>query len=289
MTDFFSRLAKRALGLAATIQPMLAPLYAPEPQQVEDSILEMLADETQEVRSTLPTTSLPTMQHTQLSASLAEAPHAQSSISPHDIATKSAQAGTKPLPMHAPLMLEKETQTMLQPYPELQRAAQTHAAITEQHTHTTTQNVHNNTQTTAYISAQNVLQAIEQHQEVEVHAPSQSKQSERYLATAEPIQTSDKREALAPGTHTIQERQETVDNGASGSIYAASRQFEPYDQHIHRMEEAQVTPTIQVTIGRIEVRATTTPAQSTQPQRQQVASPVMSLDDYLRQRAKGER
>src|SRR6266536_5826625 len=98
MTDFFSRLAKRALGLAATIQPMLAPLYAPEPQQVEDSILEMLADETQEVRRTLLTTSLPTMQHTQLSASLAEAPHVQSPLPPPDIATKSAQAGTTPSP-----------------------------------------------------------------------------------------------------------------------------------------------------------------------------------------------
>jgi hypothetical protein len=275
MTDFFSRLAERALGLATTIQPMVAPLYAPEPQQATDSMLEMLADETQEVHSPVPTTSLPTVQHTQIRASLAEAPHAQSSIFPHDIATKSAQAGTKPLPMHAPLTLEKETQTMLQLYPALQRAAQTHDAITEQHTHTTTQNIHTNTHTTSYMSVQNVSQAIEQ--------------SERYLATAEPIQTSDKREALATGTHTIQERQETVDNGASGSIYAASRQFEPYDQHIHRMEEAQVTPTIQVTIGRIEVRATTTPAQSTQPQRQQVASPVMSLDDYLHQRAKGGR
>jgi len=229
------------------------------------------------------------MQHTQLSASLAEAPHVQSPLPPPDIATKSAQAGTTPSPMRAPLTLEKETQTILQPYPVLQRAAQPHAVITEQHTHTATQNIQNNTHTAAYMSVQNAPQAIEQHHEVEVHAPSQSKQSERYLATAEPIQTSDKREALATGTHTIQERQETVDNGASGSIYAASRQFEPYDQHIHRMEEAQVTPTIQVTIGRIEVRATTTPAQSTQPQRQQVASPVMSLDDYLRQRAKGER
>ena len=44
-------------------------------------------------------------------------------------------------------------------------------------------------------------------------------------------------------------------------------------------------PTIQVTIGRIEVRATPPPAPP--PQRQRSASPVMSLDEYLRQRARG--
>jgi hypothetical protein len=47
----------------------------------------------------------------------------------------------------------------------------------------------------------------------------------------------------------------------------------------------ELAPTIQVTIGRIEVRATPPPAPS--PQRQRVAPPVMSLDEYLRQRASG--
>jgi hypothetical protein len=42
-------------------------------------------------------------------------------------------------------------------------------------------------------------------------------------------------------------------------------------------------PTIQVTIGRIEVRATPPPAP---PQKQRSAPPVMSLDEYLRQRAR---
>jgi hypothetical protein len=44
-------------------------------------------------------------------------------------------------------------------------------------------------------------------------------------------------------------------------------------------------PTIQVTIGRIEVRATPPPA--TPPPRQRAAAPVMSLDAYLNRRGRG--
>ena len=49
------------------------------------------------------------------------------------------------------------------------------------------------------------------------------------------------------------------------------------------------TPTIQVTIGRVEVRAITppaTPAPRTRPAR---PGPALSLDDYLRERNRGER
>ena len=43
-------------------------------------------------------------------------------------------------------------------------------------------------------------------------------------------------------------------------------------------------PTIHVTIGRVEVRAVTPPAPSSRKGRD--ASPVMSLDEYLRTRAR---
>jgi hypothetical protein len=44
-------------------------------------------------------------------------------------------------------------------------------------------------------------------------------------------------------------------------------------------------PTIQVTIGRIEIRATPPPAST--PKRERSKPPVMSLDEYLRQRNQG--
>jgi hypothetical protein len=53
-----------------------------------------------------------------------------------------------------------------------------------------------------------------------------------------------------------------------------------------KRERAEVAPTINVTIGRVEVRATqgTPPA----PRRAETAAPRMSLDDYLRRRRNGE-
>lgn len=53
-----------------------------------------------------------------------------------------------------------------------------------------------------------------------------------------------------------------------------------------RRERAEVAPTINVTIGRVEVRATQTPAPA--PRRAETAAPRMSLDDYLRRRRNGE-
>jgi hypothetical protein len=48
----------------------------------------------------------------------------------------------------------------------------------------------------------------------------------------------------------------------------------------------QQAPTVHVTIGRIEVRATPPPVP---PPKQRTTPPVMSLDDYLRQRDGGRR
>lgn len=51
-------------------------------------------------------------------------------------------------------------------------------------------------------------------------------------------------------------------------------------------ERAEAPPTINVTIGRVEVRATQGPPPS--PRRAEDAAPRMSLDDYLRRRRNGE-
>jgi len=70
----------------------------------------------------------------------------------------------------------------------------------------------------------------------------------------------------------------------------------PQVTHVPRAEPAappatkeapapEAAPTIQVTIGRVEVRATPPPAPA--PQRPRAKPPVMSLDEYLRQRNRG--
>jgi hypothetical protein len=49
--------------------------------------------------------------------------------------------------------------------------------------------------------------------------------------------------------------------------------------------EAPAEPTIQVTIGRVEIRAT--PQGEVRPARAEVRTPALGLDEYLRRRATG--
>jgi hypothetical protein len=48
-------------------------------------------------------------------------------------------------------------------------------------------------------------------------------------------------------------------------------------------------PTVQITIGRVEVRATPAPKSNAQPRQQRSAPAAMGLDEYLRQRSQGGR
>lgn len=58
-----------------------------------------------------------------------------------------------------------------------------------------------------------------------------------------------------------------------------------FQQPVNQPTEAPVRPTINVTIGRIEVRATT--PQAAPKRQQQSAAPTMSLEEYLRKRERG--
>ncbi|HEX7318192.1 MAG TPA: hypothetical protein VF297_30085 [Pyrinomonadaceae bacterium] len=53
------------------------------------------------------------------------------------------------------------------------------------------------------------------------------------------------------------------------------------------IREKEEAPIIEVTIGRIEVRAVTPPAPPPTPQRRRQEPPKMSLDDYLRAHSGG--
>jgi hypothetical protein len=56
-----------------------------------------------------------------------------------------------------------------------------------------------------------------------------------------------------------------------------------------QLEATTSEAAIQVTIGRVEVRAVTTPTATTRSQQQSARSSVMSLDEYLRQQERGGR
>lgn len=76
-------------------------------------------------------------------------------------------------------------------------------------------------------------------------------------------------------------RYESIQSPAIRPVMPADRIFPP---HVPPAA-AVVPPTIHVTIGRVEVRATPPPAARARPQA--AGAPVMTLEEYLRQRASG--
>jgi hypothetical protein len=306
MTDFFSRLAERALCIAPTIQPMIVPLYAPEVLTGEDSLLDSDAEQMEQKEQNSLSTTIATLktQYAQVSVShsdlldtqatpLSELQHSLLRAAHGSIVPPKQDAQT-PVLTDAPPSVKRESSSPPPPYPELARMVQQTRAKIEEHPtdveHTQITNTYNYKEyTTSLRTSQNPPQHKATTKDVRRQRNSSTHDSQHALATTESLphqhvsyerleheNVSDlndiplpaRRDALIPGTHIT---------------HLARAFIQPPD----RMMKEAAAPTIQVTIGRIEVRAIPTPVPSTSAQRQQVAPPVMSLDDYLSQRAKG--
>lgn len=91
-------------------------------------------------------------------------------------------------------------------------------------------------------------------------------------------------------TRPLPERRSDLMPRADFSSTQRRKIFKPFAENTeHAMERSDEapTPTIQVTIGRIEVRATV--AAATPARKTPAKSPAMSLDEYLKQRNGGQR
>lgn len=129
-----------------------------------------------------------------------------------------------------------------------------------------------------------------------------SSQARREEWSAQPLNGSDKEQLAADDIRMERRAERVIGRAASsgeealeqhGTISALLEQsfqnpiepiLTPLQSPGHRENPVRPEPTIQVTIGRIEVRATTAPVQN----RPKPKAPSMSLDEYLRQRS-GER
>jgi len=302
MTDFFSRLAERALNIAPTIQPMLAPLYAPEPQHIEDGLF----DDVEELQEQNPagTTVLPPPPDTHIQIPPVALPAIQRSSlrSTPESQTQSAEIPERVEPPHSP---DRETRYEPQSYPVLERITQQSSTPRIEPPAATL------TTPVTQISSQHIHEQIDNH----------FQQGERTLATTEPLTQTHRHNSSLEHTSNAPEKDtslstmsstptvasKSADNSPTENIFPSitrsaqtaisnktSNSLPSIDNHYtashHHwtQNEKPAAPTIQVTIGRIEVRATTTPTQNTTtPPRKQAAPSVMSLDDYLNQRAKG--
>jgi hypothetical protein len=79
-----------------------------------------------------------------------------------------------------------------------------------------------------------------------------------------------------------------VDLGTLRAQISQEFEADPLEGH-HRTQPSTPDPTVQVTIGRVEVRAVTPPAQPQPGLTTRPRKPALSLDDYLRRRKEGRR
>lgn len=345
MADFLTRLARRALGLVPTVQPILAPMYAPGQQFVgaEDaqemplfergaatgypqsevrgramSLQNRPADEpafgdlvgqimdAREITSPLvqqrsqPSTTPTQIPHTP-SRTLDERPAADHSLSSgrDEVASSAGQARRtastgRPAADHP---LSSGQDEVASSAGKVGRTASTrNASVSGLHP------IHPTDATVIPLEARSASRAAEQQRDssllpriargvLEAAELSSASNLLRPLVPQESVGAS-LLSAVADTLPTQRPAKPKTIRPQQGTHQVAYPEY-PYNR-ANQSESAPVTqessmpaPTIQVTIGRIEVRAT--PPTTPRPQAARSAPSVMSLDDYLNQRTRGGR
>jgi hypothetical protein len=304
MANFFTRLAERALGVALTVEPILASMYEPEAGLGENMPLEIELDEevldvTHRQDASMPASnSLQHAMHPQHSEastrSMGEQPAAVIPSASMPLQQKEAlasarvseQASVGPIP-------SRKSETLLSSPPERQASAASITPLLKTNT------------------AHSEYREMHIHTESVQHRPGKSVQVGATLAGPAEMPTGSQ---LPPGTMSRQmapsinpgERTQLNVPPAAAFVHNPGQSMAPVPQIARSSEKkkqavgeqlpmsttepsATTTPAIQVTIGRIEVRATPAPTVvESERKNHAVAPPIMSLDDYLQQRAKGE-
>lgn len=183
---------------------------------------------------------------------------------------------------HQSLAEEQKTQSL--PQPVIQQRIIERVVTLAESLPTATPTTRPSTSTRA-VTQQNVMQptepALKPTESTATPAPPpaispvvQQRTTERVVTPAESLPTVPPR--LEPPPTTIQ---------SSDIVQPQVRPYvKPVAPVLAQPPISEPTPVIQITIGRIEVRAT---PPSTPPQKQRTAPPVMNLEEYLRHRTKG--
>lgn len=300
MADFLSRLAGRTLGLAPIVQPVIAPVYAPAYTQ-----------------------EMPLRGQEPFEMDDADSGHlnGQAAYS-HGEPFQPVQ--TQPESMPPPLVQPVDQPSLPLPMalhtaPDIQPAHAFQFVVGQEERRVDARLIEPHTPQSAPLQGQ-ALRPTRQNYliapDIPVSASSadQRPRSAPWMQSSAPQVSRDSSPSSTPLSASRGERQskelplEEVDTitseGAPPSLStqqpgdsreaAAGVAFPRYrsrveqlamGQHEETEESSSSIPTIQVTIGRIEVRAT--PPPTTLPQRQRSGPPVMGLEEYLTQRAKG--
>ncbi len=307
MADFLTRLAGRTLGLAPIVQPVIAPVYAPAQQPVTPAYtreLHLHEQETIEADGAIP--------------GYLNRQAAYSYVEPFQ--PVQPQPGSMPPPLVSPVVAPVDQpslphQAALHTAPDVQPAPATQfeeskvdarriapekpqsgpspgqALRPTRQDHLITSDTPENT--SSPVQAPRSILRLQASAPMAPRAPSPSlsllpssrgeyQSKELSLEEVDTITS----EGAPPSLYTQQPGDSTeAAAGVAFPRYWSRLEQLATGQHEGTAESSSSIPTIQVTIGRIEVRAT--PPPTTHPQRQRPGPPVMGLEEYLAQRAKG--
>jgi hypothetical protein len=311
MSDYFTRLAARTLGLAATLQPKIAPIFAQEQplQQAEAGLFESFTEDETPARNR---DARRRDEHEQRQPRSIYESFEQSSASQPTTEERAAsqderkghpyilRAYQQPVPLQVPSASES-----------FQKASIPAAAREAQIVHeemTLSGAIRDRIEPISIGSAeeQRSLEAgsarplppIERNSETDALATSMPRQASTSVAPTGAITQQQDKETMFRKRGVVNSvgAMSSPDKGgrASGdgstpftpSVISRASAQRMAEMSREQKQPEQAPPTIQVTIGRVEVRATPPPSLPA-AQRQIPTPPLKSLDDYLRQREEG--
>lgn len=325
MSDFFTQLAERTLGLAPTIQPIMPSLFAPESDLPGDMLLEITEEREEReesvvadnfsrnaespvlARDAAPHITYPT-QPTQLTRSASMPvqhevsqpfPTTSSATAPRQsrpaLATIAEQQATRMLDS---LTIRTETSTTgtkvqptrrgsqrTRPVTSAEPAIPTPFAPTNAQTSRMARRTDEITEPTATFLASSVIEDPFTHA---THVSMVSATSEQQMAEAQWSTRAAIPHEQSVSYHTLVGVPVSNHPSTTGLLQAQQMQQTQQTQ-LTQLETPSPEPDIQVTIGRVEVRAITAPPTSARTQQQSDRPPAMSLDEYLRQQERGGR
>ncbi len=311
MADFLTRLAGRTLGLAPTVQPVIAPLYAPAQQPVTPAY-------TQE----MPLCGQETIEMDGADSGHRNGQAAYSHVEPFQ--RVQPQPGSMPPPLVSPVVAPVDQpslphQAALHTVPDVQPAPATQFEESKvdarriapekpqsgpspgQTLRPTRRDYSITSDIPESVSSPGQVPRFVLWMQSSAPLPPRAPSPSSSLLPASRGEYQSKELSLEeafPGVDTITSETpssslytQKSDNSIVTAVRVSSPRYQSRAEQLamgQREETAESslsTPIIQVTIGRIEVRAT--PPTTTHPQRQRSGPLVMGLEEYLAQRAKG--
>jgi hypothetical protein len=299
MSDFFSRLAERALGTAPLAQPVIAPAFSPDP-----GVAGAVVESAEWVEPALPGQ----VQASGLSEPW-ETPIQPSSltISEQPVTTTPREAPTIP-PAQAPQSMPPPETSMPEPRPRRtsprhRQEAQGRLPLPQEAKPPTDAPTIETPELSVEARAEQQVILVPVSGERErpsyraisslMAAPQITASPEPQPDAEHPTRSPILQPAITParrrrGSPTSQD-QPHVEAQVKAQVTTPASSLASTPATPANEVEAPVEPSIRVTIGRVEVRLVQPPAPAKALPARNVSSPALSLDDYLKQRREGRR